>query len=781
MIEFNSKKNLFHLYTKNVSYCFRILPTKHLEHLYYGKSLNPIPDPETFTEHKPLEQGTSTLYSEASKLNLNTTLLELATYGKGDYREPTLHLETPDGYRSLDFLYEAHTLIKDHRFKNIPQADKEETLVVTLKEKTYDIRLKLYYTLDENTDCLIRNSAIINGENENLVLDKALSANFDFIESDYKLISLHGDWLRERKITTRKLQEGIIKLDSKRGTSSNTTNPFFALQSHQATDEAGDVYAFNLVYSGNFEANIEVSSQKLLRVNLGINSFDFRWKLAPNEIFITPEVISIYSNQGLRGMQTQMQNFVKTRIAKNTTIRPVVLNNWEATYFDFNEKKLKAIAKHAKKLGIECFVLDDGWFGNRDDDTQSLGDWHPHPKKFKKGLKPFSNYLKKQNLKFGLWVEPEMVNPQSELYKNHPEWAIKHPHIDPALGRHQLTLDLSNPDVCEYLYTTLSTLFKEANVDYVKWDMNRNVSDLYASHLPPDEQGKLMHKYYLGLYKLLENLTKNVPNILFESCASGGNRIDLGMHYYMPQAWTSDNTDAHERLSIQQGTLLAYPLNTVSNHVNDTVAHQTIRTHSMDHRFNVACMGILGYELDPRSLSKQDKKAIKNHIAYYKDHRLLLQNGTFYDLSINDSDTRFLVVNEEQTEAILGIYQGLLTPNPSPQPIKLKGLNPEKTYKVIQRPQKENLKRFGGLIKHALPIKLKPHGTWFNHLSNLYQLDIERFQSLESGNALMNKGLRLPYRFTGTGYDSTLRLMLDFSSRLYYLKEVHNGTDENIE
>ncbi len=778
MIQYNETTRVFHLSTQTMSYLFRILPTGHLEHLHYGKKLTEPIDPKHFIEERALDQGTSTLVDEETKLNLNTTLCEIATYGKGDYREPTLHVETPDGFRSLDFRYQTHSMIQNLRFEGIPQVDKEETLAVTLKEQAFGITLVLYYTVDEKSDSLIRNLDVINGENDTLYLDKVLSANYDFIESRYQLVSLHGDWLRERHITTRDLYPGIIKLDSKRGTSSNTTNPFFALKHIEATKEAGDVYGFNLIYSGNFEANIEVSSYQLLRVNYGINSFDFRWKLAANERFTTPEVISVYSNKGLSGMQEKMHQLISTRLAKDKKERPIVLNNWEATYFDFTEKKLKAIAKSAKKLGIECFVLDDGWFGERDDDHTSLGDWTPHKKKFKKGLKPFASALKKTGLKFGLWVEPEMVNPRSELYRNHPEWAIHHPHSKPALGRHQLTLDLSQAAVVDYLFDQLSHIFEETDVDYVKWDMNRNISDLFSSHLPAHEQGKQMHRYILGLYQLLSKLKERFPNVIFESCASGGNRFDLGMHYYMPQAWTSDNTDAYERLKIQRGTLLAYPLHTISNHVNDTVAHQTIRSHSMDHRFNVASFGVLGYELDPRSLSRLDKKAIKNQINYYKTHRKLYQYGQFYDLSIDDNDVRFLVVSADQSEAMLGIYQGLLSPNPSPQPIHLKGLSETKTYRIQQRPQKESLKRFLGLIKHALPVKLKPHGTLFNILSNTIQLDIEHITREENGQTLMAKGLRLPYRFTGTGYHPSQRLMLDFSSRLYYLKEVHYGTNQ---
>ena len=773
MIDFFKEEKMFHLVSENISYVFYVHETGHLCHLYYGERLNNPLKVDDFLEAMPKELGTSTLYDDESKLNLNNTLLEIATFGKGDYKEPTVHLITEEGFRSLDFLYQDYKIIKNHTLNDLPEAQKEQTLCITLKDTNFDVTLNLYYTLED--DVLVRNLEIINGKMSHLSLDKALSANFDFFHDDFSLITLDGDWLRERHINKRPLFPGIVKIDSKRGNSSNNHNPFIALMHHDATKEAGDVYGFNLIYSGNFEANIEVSSHEILRLNMGINSFDFSWKLAPNERFVTPEVVSTFSKKGLIGLQQNMHNFIQKKLTKNHDERWIVLNNWEATYFDFTTKKILKMAKKAKALGIECFVLDDGWFKGRDDDTVGLGDWSEHPKKLKKGLAFLSQKIHDMGLKFGIWVEPEMVNPKSDLYKNHPDWAIQHPKVRPALGRHQLVLDLSKQEVVDYLFETLSHVFSKANVDYVKWDMNRNMSDLFSQTRTKAEQLKLAHTYYLGLYTLLKKLKARFPHIIFESCASGGNRFDLGMHYYMPQSWTSDNTDAHERLSIQRGSLLAYPLNVISNHVNDEVAHQTIRMHSLDHRFNVACFGILGYELDVTKLSYLDRKRIKEHILYYKKHRKLLQYGTFYDLSEDDNDYRFLVVSEKQDEAILGLFQGLNKPNPTPQSIKVKGLKKESFYSVSNRPQKESLKRFGGLLKHALPIKIKAHSTLFHWLSNLYRLPMEETAFKETGQALMVKGLRLPYRFTGTGYDPKLRLLLDFSSRLYYMKEVNNG------
>lgn len=775
MIHFDETQQTFHLKTQTSSYLFGISPTKHLVHYHYGKCLNTPISPKDFDDAPYLELGSSTTFAQTEKpVNLNLGLFECATYGKGDYREPTIHIETDDGFRSLNFIYESHDIVEKKVFKNLPQATKKQTLAVTLKEQHHNISLILNYTVYEAEDTLVRNIELINHESTDLILDKMLSANYDFKHHNYSLITLDGAWIRERHQHQRPLSYGIIKIDSKKGVSSSDHNPFIMLKHNEATRENGDVYAFNLIYSGSFEANIEVSPHDLLRVNMGINSFDFKWRLAVGEHFITPEVLSTFSSSGVEMCQNNTHDFIKKYITKNTNSRPILMNNWEATYFDFNEKKILAIAKQAKKLGIECFCLDDGWFGRRDDDTSSLGDWHEHPKKLKNGLNHLSKKIKKMGLKFGLWVEPEMVNKDSELYKKHPEWAIAHPTIPPALGRNQLMLDLSNNAVIDYLYDTLHTVFTKADVDYVKWDMNRNISDAYSQFLDQRDQGKLGHLYVCGLYKLLTRLKAAFPRILFESCASGGNRFDLGMHYFMPQAWTSDNTDAFERLKIQSGSTLAYPQSIVSNHVNDDIAHQTIRHIPIETRFNVAAFGVLGYELDPKTLSSFNKKIIKKQIEFYKQHRDLFQYGTFYNLSENSHDVRFLVVNADKTKAILGLFQGVTSPNPPLQSIQLKGLLEDRFYRITSRVQYENLKRFGGLIKHAMPIKLNPNKTIFNFLSNHYLLPVESFSATSTGNNLLNKGLTLPHRLTGTGYHEKARLMLDFSSRLYIIEEVHN-------
>ncbi len=773
MIKYLKEKDLFVINTKSTTYVIGLSKTKHLLHLYYGQSLNDIPPLEAFLKEPPLPLGSSTSY-EDTDFNLNHVPLEAPTYGKGDYREPMVHLENEAGYRSMDFLYHAHESLKDFTLKDYPKLAKPKTLKITLKEKTFDIYLHLFITPYDEEDIIIRSCALENQSEADIIIDRMLSANLDFLTSNYDLLTLDGAWIKERHMQRHPLRYGVHKIDSKKGVSSSDHNPFFALLKQEAGQTFGDVYGFNLIYSGNFEANIEKNPHDLLRVNLGINSFDFKWHLKPKDTFYTPEALLSFSNQGLNGMRHNMHRFIEKHITKNKQARPIKVNNWEATYFDFKEKDLLKLAKKAQKLGIECFCLDDGWFAKRDDDQSSLGDWVEHKKKLPKGLPHLSNKIKRLGLKFGLWVEPEMVSMASELYKKHPTWVIRHPNIKPSLGRHQLMLDLSKPEVVDYLFDTLYELFHKAQVDYVKWDMNRNISDVFSQHQSRAHQGKLTHLYTLGLYRLLKRLKEAFPHVLFESCASGGNRFDLGMLFYMPQTWTSDNTDSFERLNIHAGTSLPYPISSISNHVSDDISHQVLRHTPLETRFNVACFGLLGYELDLRKRSRFDEKVIKAQIAFYKAHRNLLQYGRFYQLTTEEG-FHYMVVSEKKDEAILGVFQGLNPPNPGHQIINVQGLDEDKTYEIENRPQFENLKRFGALVKHAMPIKLKAHGTLFNLLSNHYLFEVERFKTVLKGKTLMHQGLVLPPRFSGTGYHEKMRVMPDFSSRLYVIKEQNHG------
>jgi alpha-galactosidase len=773
MINFNEKQNTFYLDSANTSYIIHINENKHLEHVYYGPKIKPFKDIKDVLLRYQFELGSSTSYSKDTKgYMLNYIPLEVSTFGKGDYREPTLHLELPDGSRTIDPIYDSYKIIKNKKIKGMPQARKKETLEIKLVDEIAKIEAYLYYTVYEAEDALVRNIEILNLNKEDIILDKALSFNMDMLNKDYILSKLDGAWIRERHIEDVPLCKGTIRFDSKKGVSSSDHNPFFIIKEKKTLEDYGSAYGFGLIYSGNFEANIEISPHNLIRMNMGINSFDFRYPLAYEERFITPEVIMTYSDQGLTKLSNHLHDLINNHIVSNQKDRPIIVNNWEATYFDFNQKKLLAIAKKAKKLGMELFCLDDGWFSRRNDDFSSLGDWYYNKKKLPRGIKGIAEKINKIGLDFGIWVEPEMVNEDSDLYREHPDWAVKIPNRDPSLGRNQLVLDLSNPKVRDYLKETLINLFSSANITYVKWDMNRNFSDVYSMHLDNKDQGKFYHLYTLGLYDILETLKEKFPDILFESCASGGNRFDLGMVYYMPQTWTSDNTDAYERLFIQEGTSLIYPLSTMSNHVSGDRSHQTLRHTPLESRFNVACFGVLGYELDLSKLTPFDEKVIKNQVDFYKDHRHLFQYGTLKRIkSVKDSnESVWMLLSEERDEAMVLYFQEKTRPNPAFETIKIDGLK-EGSYTISNRVQYMNIRTTGSLVNHVLPVKLKVNGFILNAIANRYIYKEDVMEKTMTSKQLEANELLLHHSFTGTGTNDQVMVLPDYGSRLFYIKK----------
>ena len=779
MIKYNEQNKSFYLNTKNTTYVMQVNEHNHLEHIYYGSTIDEVKNLEAIKLNFEFELGSSTSYSEDSKgYMLNQKLLEFSTFGKGDYREPTLHLELPNGSRTIDLKYSTHEEVKNLHFKNLPQTTKDNTLKVTLLDDSNHIEVNLYYTVYFDSDVIVRSMDITNKNKEKIVLDKVLSMNIDMLNKDYTLTKLDGAWIRERHIENHTLTKGTIHFDSKKGVSSSDHNPFFVLKQKNTVEDYGNCFGFGLVYSGNFEANIEVSPHNLLRANIGINSFDFRYSLKENETFTAPEVLMSHSKLGLSALSNNFHSVINSKIINKNfqdKERPILINNWEATYFDFNEKKLLAIAKKAKKLGIELFCLDDGWFAKRNDDYSSLGDWYFNKKKLPRGVQGIANKINKLGLDFGIWVEPEMVNKDSDLYRAHPEWAIMTPNLEPSLGRNQLILDLTNPDVTTYLKSSLANLFRSANITYVKWDMNRNFSDVYSTHLDTESQGKFNHLYVLGLYEILEFLTTTFPDILFESCSSGGNRFDLGMLYYMPQTWTSDNTDSYERLLIQEGTSMIYPLSTISNHVSGDRSHQVFRHTPLETRFNVACFGVLGYELDLTQLTKFDEKIIKEQIKFYKEHRQLFQFGRFVRLrSVYDTNyTVWMVINKSNTKALLGYFQKLAIPNPGFDTIQIKGLD-QGTYNIKSRTQFMNIRTFGTLVNEALPIKLKVNHFLHNIVANNYLFEADKFEKVLTSSQLENAALLLHHTFTGTGQNDKVMMLEDFGSRVFILEQEEN-------
>ncbi len=772
MIEYNKVQQTFYLQTNQTTYVMLINEQRHLEHIYYGGKIEEFQNIEDVRFKYQFELGSSTSYDKDTKgYMLNTTPLETSTFGKGDYREPTIHLELPDGSRTTDFLYDSHTLIQNRKIEGMPQVDKKETLEIKMVDQVANIELYLYYSVYEEEDSIVRSIELVNKNKEDIILDKALSFSIDMLNKDYSLSKLDGAWIRERHITDTKLTTGTVHFDSKKGVSSSDHNPFFVIKEQKTLEDYGNAYGFALVYSGNFEANIEVSPHNMLRMNMGINSFDFRYRLSSEERFITPEVVITFSNKGLTTLTNNFHDLINNHIIKNKQMRPILVNNWEATYFDFNQKKLLAIAKKANKLGIELFCLDDGWFARRNDDFSSLGDWYYNKKKLPRGVQGIANKINKLGLDFGIWVEPEMVNKDSDLYQEHPDWAVEIPGREPSLGRNQLLLDLTNIDVRTYLKETLHALFSSANITYVKWDMNRNFSDVFSQNLEVQDQGKFNHLFVLGLYDILEYLKQEFPNILFESCSSGGNRFDLGMLYYMPQTWTSDNTDSYERALIQEGTSLLYPLSSISNHVSGDRSHQVLRHTPIETRFNVACFGVLGYELDLSKLTNIDSFIIKKQVEFYKQHRALFQYGTFSRMSsVRDSNySLWMVTNDEKDEALILYFQEKAMPNPAFKTIRIEGLK-EGTYSITSREQYMNIRTTGSLVNHVLPIKLKVNGTLLNMIANRFKYKEDTFNKTMTSNQLKEVDLLLNHTFTGTGTNDKVMVLPDYGSRIFYIK-----------
>ena len=782
MIRFDATQKAFILSTARTTYVARILPSGHLGHVYYGALLEDPVDVATLEVAHKIEVGSQVVYDEADRsFNLNLARLEVSSCGKGDFRDPMVHFRLSDGSRVTDFKVESHEILSvKPEFPELPATfakpgEIAETLKISVVDRIAGLSIDLFYTVFAEADAIVRRAVVNNIGPGAVTIAKCLSANVDFPAGDYELVTLDGAWIRERHVHDRTLRPGIVKIDSKRGVSSADHNPFIAIKRPHTVEDQGECYGFALVYSGNFEATAEINPHGLLRVLMGINSFDFEWDLQPGASFVTPEAVLTYSRSGMTRLSQNLHSVVNDHLVSpqwQKRERPVLANNWEATFFDFNERKILRLARLAKKAGVELFVLDDGWFGRRDDDLRSLGDWDADPRKLPHGIPGLVRKINRIGLDFGIWVEPEMVNPDSDLYRAHPDWAVKHPQRNPSLGRHQLILDLTRPEVRDYLFGKLTALFDSAPITYCKWDMNRSFSDIFSGTLDAVHQGEFSHRYVLGLYELLERLTSRYPAILFESCASGGNRFDLGMLRYMPQTWTSDDTDGIERLFIQYGTSMAYPPSTMGAHVSAIPNAQTIRQTPIETRFNTAIFGLLGYELDFTKLSHFDLAAIKRQIAFYKEHRALLQFGRFYRLKspFSGNDCLWMSVSEDGHEAVVGLYQLLAKPNGPAEKVPVAGLRSDLSYRVAKRPQYVNLRTFGDLSRHALPIKIPAKGVLFHLLANHYMMETETDEMVLKGDVLAAHGFVPKQHFIGSGYNADIRLMGDFGSRVYHIQ-----------
>ncbi|MGL4673198.1 alpha-galactosidase [Cetobacterium sp.] len=686
MIYINKENREFHLQGLNVSYIFNVMKNEQLGNLYFGKKIRHRDNFKHFFYQPEVGIGIIAHHEDDPGFSLEYYKQEYPSYGTTDFRKPAFELESEDGSRVSDFVYKGYRVYKGkEKLAGLPSTyveseDEATTLEIELKDEVLNCKLYLTYTVYENRDVITRNARFVNHGIEKIDINRAMSFALDLPDYNYEMIHLSGAWARERFIKTRKLEVGSQYIDSTRGASSAHQNPFVILKRPNTNEDAGECIGFSLVYSGNFLAHVEVDHFDATRVTMGINPFDFKWELKPGESFITPEGIIVYSENGMNDMSKTFHKLFRERVARGEwrdKERPILVNNWEATYFDFDEDKIVSMASKAKDLGFELFVLDDGWFGKRNDDKTSLGDWFPNLDKLPNGIKGLGERVVNEGIRFGLWFEPEMISKNSKLYEEHPDWILGVKDRRLSMGRNQYILDLSKPEVRKYIVDILSERFSEAPISYVKWDMNRNMTEVTYRDLP--------HKYILGLYEILEELTTKFPHILFESCASGGGRFDAGMLHYMPQVWTSDDTDAIVRLNIQHGTSLAYPLISMGAHVSDIPNHQTARKTSLETRNNVAAFGNFGYELDLLKFDEETGANVSKYLDFYKNNRKLIQFGDFYRLEspFEGNTASWMVVDKEKAEALVGHFTILASPNPGYNAkVILKGLNPDKKYSI---------------------------------------------------------------------------------------------------
>lgn len=689
-IFFDKAQNLFHLQSQNSSYIIQLV-RGYAAHVYYGRKLRQDSNLKGMLSFNERASFSPNPIPDDKSISLDTLPQEYPQYGSSDFRSPAYQVKLANGTRVTELAYRTHRILQGKPdLKGLPAVYTEheseaETLELELSDAVSGLTVILSYTVFADSAAITRSARIVNESGAPLELERALSASLDFADSDYDVLYLSGAWARERHVQRRRLAPGVTGIGSRRGSSSHQQNPFFALLRPDANERQGEVYGVSLVYSGNFIAEAEVEQFGMTRLQIGLNPFDFSWHLEPGESFQTPEAVLVYSNEGLGGMSREYHRLYRTRLCRGQhrdRERPILVNNWEATYFDFNADKIEAIAQAGSKLGIELFVLDDGWFGRRDRDNSSLGDWFEDRRKLPGGLKDLANRVKATGLQFGLWFEPEMVSPDSDLYRSHPDWCLHVPDRRRTEAREQLVLDMSRSDVREYLYERLSDIFSTVPVTYVKWDMNRNMTEIGSSEIPADRQKEIAHRYILGLYELLERFTGEFPHILFESCSGGGGRFDPGMLYYMPQTWTSDDTDAVERLKIQYGTSLVYPVSTMGAHVSAVPNHQVERTTSLTFRGDVAMSGNFGYELDLTKFTAEEQETAKQQIETYKEIRGLVQQGELYRLlsPFEGNETSWMFVSRDRNEALLFYFKVLAEPNAPLRNVKLEGLDPEKNY-----------------------------------------------------------------------------------------------------
>lgn len=856
-------ENAFVLHTDNTTYAIRLLPTGQPEHLYYGRRIHADKEEDllSLTEKHRFQPGDSVVYDkEHQEYTLNDMCLEVSGLGKGDQREPFLELTHSDGSFTTDFVFkEYETGTGKEPMKTLPSSysklgdeapdtdapdaeapdaetpdtevpDSEaqrseaadcEYLKIVLRDSNYDNELELTYYVFAGCDVITKTVRFINTSGQPVKLRRILSNQIDYADPGYVMTTFTGAWAREMKKTVIPVAAGTVMSGSISGQSSASANPFFMISRPDAGEDTGDVYGFNLIYSGNHIELAQVSDFGKLRVLQGINPMQFEYTVDPGEDFEAPEAVMTFSDKGANGMSRNMHHFIRRHIIRGAWAdreRPILLNSWEAAYFNISEHRLLSLAKAAKSVGIELFVMDDGWFGERNDDSSSLGDWTPNKKKLPGGLKSIADKVNQLGMKFGIWVEPEMISENSNLYRNHPDWAVQLPGATAggrgdsgvissvpsnafkhSEGRNQRILDLSNPAVQDYIIESMSDVFGSGNIEYVKWDMNRVFSDVYSKYLPSGSQGEMLHRYMIGLYRCMKELTERFPDILFEGCASGGNRFDLGILSYFPQIWGSDDTDAISRAEIMTGYSYGYPLAAVGAHVSGVPNHQTLRRTSLETRFNISAFGVLGYECNLADMSGDELKEIAAEIELYKKWRPVFFRGEFFRgrsftggagscgggmtapagvLSIagsvlgrDDTNTaEWTVVSPDKKKAAGMIIHKMVHPNTQFEYYRPAGLSPDKRYHFSGRSLKYDVREFGDLINTVAPFHVKQGSVTHNVIAKYVKMDGETEDITAYGDTLM-AGIKLSQAFGGTGYDSGVRHFPDFASRIYFMEE----------
>lgn len=690
LINFDEKNKVFHLHNNQISYLLSIEDGNTLAHLYFGKAIREY---HGGLRYPRLDRGFSgnlpgSLDRTFSKDSLPQ---EYSCAGEMDFRTPATIVRQKDGSNATFLTYESYKIVQGKpNLEGLPHSwvkNKEEaaTLIITLKDKYGDLKFDLLYTIYRDRLIIVRSVKVRNTGKDTLNLEKVSSMQMDFVDRNFDMITLPGAHAHERHMQRTRVNQGIHVYSSIRGTSSHQMNPFVALVDKDTTEFAGDAYGFAFVYSGNHKFEIEKDPYSQTRVVIGINDYNFNWELQAKDSFQTPEVIMAYSDNGLNKMSQAFHSLIHDRIIRSKykdQVRPILVNNWEATYFDFTEEKLKPIVDDAKDMGIEMFVLDDGWFGHRDDDNSSLGDWAVFKKKFPNGLDHFADYVHQQGLKFGLWFEPEMISVDSNLYKKHPDYLMHVPGRKPSPARNQYVLDLGREEVRNNIFEQMKKILDSGKIDYIKWDMNRHLSDVYEADLPANRQGEVYHRYVLGLYDLLEKIVDRYPDLLIEGCSGGGGRFDAGMAYYNPQIWASDDSDAIDRLSIQYGTSLVYPQSMMTSHVSVSPNEQNGRITPFKTRGIVAMWGDLGYELDLTKMNEKDRQSVKEQVKEYKKIRKVTQYGTFYRLKNAQTSNQcaWETVSRDKNEVVLSVVKVMASAQPDFTKPKLVGLDPNKPY-----------------------------------------------------------------------------------------------------